>query len=134
VLGLKSAHGLRRGPRAVARQPATRPNSHTARPAPARHGVRAPPVVTVRWPRAWRRAGTADGIEPGDQVRGIQRGQPRRRGTAGSGPAVTRVGGARVRTMAGGSGSLTSGAQMATGGRGAHVGQPGTEMEWAEPV
>jgi hypothetical protein len=41
---------------------------------------------------------------------------------------------ARVRTVAGGTGSLTSRAWMVAGGHGACVGQPGKEMEWAEPV
>jgi hypothetical protein len=61
-------------------------------------------------------------------------GQPGRRGTA-----TARAGGARVRTVADGAGSLTSGARMAAGGcggerRGARVGRPGKGMEWAEPV
>jgi hypothetical protein len=79
VLGLKSAHGLRRageaGPCAVARRPTVRPNSHPARPAWARRGARAPPVVTALWPHARRRAGAASGIQPGDEVWGIRRGQ-----------------------------------------------------------
>jgi hypothetical protein len=48
-------------------------------------------------------------------------------------------GGARVCTVAGGVGSLASGARLAAGGcggvrRGACMGWPGKEMEWAEPV
>jgi hypothetical protein len=45
-------------------------------------------------------------------------GQLGRRDTAGSGPAEARAGGACVRTVAGGAGSLTSEAQMAVGGHG----------------
>jgi hypothetical protein len=79
-----------------------------------------------------------EGLEEGGS--GSHRwGQPMWHGTAGSGLATAFVGGTRVRTVAGGTGSLTSGAQMATGGyggerRGARMGRPGTEMEWAEPV
>jgi hypothetical protein len=40
------------------------------------------------------------------------------RGPADSGPAMAHAGGARVRTVAGGAGLLTSRAQMAVGGRG----------------
>jgi hypothetical protein len=53
--------------------------------------------------------------------------------TAGSGPAVVCVDVARVRTVAGGAGSLMSGARLAAGGFGACVGRPRKEMEWAKP-
>jgi hypothetical protein len=52
-----------------------RHSSHSARPTRARCGTRAPPVVTTRWPRAWRWAGAAGGIQPGDKVWGNRRGQ-----------------------------------------------------------
>jgi hypothetical protein len=60
-------------------------------------------------------------------------------GAAGSGLAVARVGGTRVRTVAGGAGSLMSEAQLAAGGHGGErhivlVGRLGKEMEWAEPI
>jgi hypothetical protein len=46
--------------------------------------------------------------------------------------------GARVRTVAGDAGSLMSGARLAARGRrgerrGARLGRPGKEMEWAKP-
>jgi hypothetical protein len=49
-----------------------RPSKYPARSARARRGARAPPVVTAWWPRARRWASTAGGVQPGDEVRGIQ--------------------------------------------------------------
>jgi hypothetical protein len=65
------------------------------------------------------------------------------RGSRRGGPCLPPMGDssgdARVRTVASGVGSLASGARPAAGGcggvrRGACVGWPGKEMEWAEPV
>jgi hypothetical protein len=58
--------------------------------------------------------------------------------TTGSGPVAACAGDARVRTVAGDAGSLMSGARLAEGGhrgerRGARLGRPGKEMEWAKP-
>jgi hypothetical protein len=71
---------------------------------------------------------------PGSHRRGDSSGSA---AMAGSGPAAARAGGARVHTVAGSIGSLMIEARLAVGGRGgerrgAHVGQPGKEMEWAE--
>jgi hypothetical protein len=57
--------------------------------------------------------------------------------TADSGPVAARAGGTRVRTVAGGAGSLASGVRLTAGRhrgerRGACVGRPRKEMEWAE--
>jgi hypothetical protein len=64
---LNPAHGLRHTGEAslcaVAQRPIAQPSSHPAQPARARRGARAPPVVTVLWPRARRRAGTVDGVQ-----------------------------------------------------------------------
>jgi hypothetical protein len=51
------------------------PSRQPTRPARARRGARARPVVTARWPRARCRAGAAGSIRPGDEVRGIWRRQ-----------------------------------------------------------
>jgi hypothetical protein len=76
VPGFKPAHDLwcagEAGPCAMARRPAVRPSKYPARSARARRGARAPPVVTAWWPRARRWASTAGGVQPGDEVRGIQ--------------------------------------------------------------
>jgi hypothetical protein len=70
VSGFKPVHSMRcagdAGPRAVARQPATRLSSQLG---PADSGaVRALPVVTARWPRVRQRAGVAGDVQSGDQV------------------------------------------------------------------
>jgi hypothetical protein len=57
------------------RWPAARPSSHPAQLARVRREARAQPVVTTRWPRAWRRGGAAGGVQPGDVVWGIRWGQ-----------------------------------------------------------
>jgi hypothetical protein len=83
VPGFKPAHDLWRagetGPRVVARRLAAQPSSHPARPARARRGARAPPVVTARWPRARQWAGAAGSVQPGGK-RGRCRARRNRRG------------------------------------------------------
>jgi hypothetical protein len=54
--------GLLRGPTASSAQPAR------AR----RDATRALPMVTAWWPRGRRWAGATDGVQPGDEVQGIQ--------------------------------------------------------------
>jgi hypothetical protein len=79
VSGLNLAHGLwctgEASPRAVARRPTTQPSSNPARPARARHGAHALPVVTARWPHARQRASAAGGVPTGDEVRENWQGQ-----------------------------------------------------------